>query len=83
MKDENGVEILVYVDGEEYDRRKNICSSCTHFTPSQNVKQEILNASTGMKEIVDVFKFEDCDIDNVVLVGFLGLKTSVCPEGKW
>lgn len=77
------LEIEINVSKEEQERRTNICSTCTHFTPSQNVSAEIINAETGQPQIVNVFKFEDCDIDNVSLIGFLPLKTSMCPEGKW
>ena len=79
----SNLEIEINVSEEEQLRRSDICSTCSHFTPSQNVSVEIVNAETGELQIVNVFKFEDCDVDNVSLIGFLPLKTSTCPEGKW
>jgi hypothetical protein len=84
MNEQNiDVEIFINVSKEEYDRRQSICIGCPHYTPSQNTTQEIVDATTGVKESVEVFKFEDCDIDNLSLIGYLSLKTSECPEGKW
>jgi hypothetical protein len=77
------LEIQINVSKGEQLRRSDICSICPHFTPSQNVSVEIVNAETGELQIVNVFKFENCDVDNVSLIGFLPLKTSTCPEGKW
>ncbi len=81
--DNNDLEIDINVSDEEYQRRKSICENCIHYTPSQNVSVKIISATTGREELVNIFKFEDCDIDNLSLVGYLSYKTSECPEGKW
>jgi hypothetical protein len=77
------LEIQTNVDQSELNRRTQICYACDNFMPSRYLKEEIINAVTGEKEIIDVYKFEDCEIDNISLTGFLSMKVAVCPEGKW
>lgn len=79
----NHLEVVINVTEQELNIRKNICLNCDHFTAEHYEQKEITDAVTGNKEISNVFKYEDCDIDNISLTGFLTLKNSNCPLGKW
>jgi hypothetical protein len=71
------------VDSAELQRRTNICLSCEYYSPQHYEDREIINATTGQPEIVSVFFYEDCAIDNVLLGPYLTFKSSYCPIGKW
>lgn len=77
------IEIDINASAQEIEKRKNICFYCAHFSPNRYVNEDIVEAETGDKKTVTVYFFEDCNIDNISLTGFLTLKTSTCPLGKW
>jgi hypothetical protein len=77
------IEVVVNVDAAELEARTQVCQACSHFSPSRYESANIVNATTGQEESVLVYKYEDCDVDNISLTGFLTFKSSICPEGKW
>ena len=76
-------DLELTVSNEVLAARKAICQTCEMYLPSENVPTEIINAVTGNPEIVNVYRYETCDVNDIALTEFLTLKTSVCPLGKW
>lgn len=76
-------DLELTVSNEVLASRQAICQTCEMYLPSGNVPTEIINAVTGNPEIVNVYRYETCDVNDIALTEFLTLKASVCPLGKW
>ena len=76
------LEILVNVSIEEQLQRKTICESCEHYMSGIHTAN-IIDAETGFLQTVEINKIESCKIDSHVNIGYIKLKSAVCPESKW